>query len=164
MLVALDISAAFDMVSHSILLRRLSHTFGVNDAALAWIRSYLTIRSQFVRIGSASSKPTVCDYSVPQGSVLGPILFTVYTAPVGMVANSFGVVQQQYADDTQLYNAMSKSSSIGATLQLENCETTLHRWFAENGLALNPGKSEAVLFSSVQRAKGLSATSNVEVA
>ena len=52
----LDISAAFDMVSHSILLRRLSHTFGVNDAALAWIRSYLTNRSQFVRIGLASSK------------------------------------------------------------------------------------------------------------
>ena len=86
MLVALDISAAFDIVSHSI-LRRLSHTFGVNDAALAWTRSYLTNRSQFVRIGSASSKPTVCDCGVLQGSVLAPILFTVYTAPVAMVAN-----------------------------------------------------------------------------
>ena len=70
MLVALDISAAFDTVSHSILLRRLSHTFGVNDAALAWISSYLSERSQFVRIGSASSKPTVCDCGVPLGSTL----------------------------------------------------------------------------------------------
>ena len=73
-------------------------------------------------------------------------------------------MQQQYADDTQLYIAMSKSSSVGATLQLKNCVTTLHRWFAENRLALNPDKSEAVLFSSVQRAKGLLATSTVEVA
>ena len=65
MLIVLDISAAFDMVVHSTLLHRLSYNFGIDDAALRWVKSYLSERSQFVRIGTASSKPTVCDCIVP---------------------------------------------------------------------------------------------------
>ena len=98
------------MAVHSTLLHRLSYSFRIDDAALRWIKSYLSERSQFVRIGTASSKPTVCDGGVPQGSVLGPILLTVYTSPVAKVSDAHGVVQQQYADDTQLYIAMSKMS------------------------------------------------------
>ena len=111
MLIALHISAAFDMVVHSTLLDRLSYSFGIDDAALRWIKSYLSELSQFVRISTASSKPTVCHYGVPQGSILGPILFTVYTSPVAKFADAYRVIQQQYADDTQLYIAMSKMSS-----------------------------------------------------
>ena len=164
MLIVLDISAAFDMVVHSTLLHRLSYSFGIDDAALRWIKSYLSERSQFVRIGTASSKPTVCDCGVPQGSVFGPILFTVYTSPVVKVADAYGVVQQQYADDTQLYIVMSKMSSANTIVQLQNCVTTLHQWFAKNGLALNPDKSEAVLFSTSQRAKELSVISTIDAA
>ena len=102
--------------------------------------------SQFIRIGTASLKPTVCDCGVPQGSVLGSILFTIYTPPVAKVADAYRVVQQQYSDDMQLYIAMSKMSSANAIVQLQNCVTALYQWFAENGLALNPDKSEAVLF------------------
>ena len=87
-LISLDISAAFDMVVHSTLLYRLSYSFGMDDAELRWIKSYLSERSQFVRIGTASSKPTVCEYGVPQGSVL----FTVYTSPMAKVADAYGVV------------------------------------------------------------------------
>ena len=153
MLIALDISAAFDMVAHSTLLHRLSYSFGTDDVALRWIKSYLSKRSQFVRIGTLSSKPTVCDCRVSRGSVLGPILFTVYTSPVAKVADAYGVEQQHYADDTQLYIAMCMMSSANAIIQLQNCVTALHQWNAENGLAFNPNKSEAVLFSTSQRAK-----------
>ena len=79
MLIALDISAAFDMVGHSVLLYHLSYSFGIDDAALRWIKSYLSERSQLVRIGIASLKPTVCDCRIPQGSVLEPILFIIYS-------------------------------------------------------------------------------------
>ena len=68
------------------------------------------------------------------------------------------------ADDTQLYIAMSKMSSANVIIQLQNCVTALHKWFAENGLALNPDKSEAVLFSTSQHAKRLSAISTIDAA
>lgn len=73
-------SAAFDTVDHTILLERLRRTFGVNDAALQWFRSYLLGRSQSVRRGASSSLPTDLICGVPQGSVLGPLLFILYTA------------------------------------------------------------------------------------
>ena len=151
------------MVVHSTLLHRLSYSFGIDYVALRWIKSSLSDHSQFVRI-TASSKPTVCDFGVPQESVLGPNLFTVYTSPVAKVADAYGVVLQQYADDTQLYIAMSKMSSANAIVQLQNCVTALHQWFAENGLASNPDKSEAVLLSMSQRAKGLSLISTIDAA
>ena len=89
MLIALDISAAFDMVVHSTLLHRLNYSFGIDDAAIRWIKSCLSERAQFVRIDTASLKPTICDYEVPQGSVFGPIRLTVYTSPVEKVANAY---------------------------------------------------------------------------
>ena len=78
------------------------------------------------------------------------------------VADAYGVVQQQYADDTQLYIAMSKMSSANAIVQLQNCVSALHQWFDENELALNPDKSEAVLFSTYKRAKGLFVISTID--
>ena len=81
------------------------------------------------------------------------------------VADAYDVVLQQYADDTQLYIAMFKMSSASATIELENFVTALHRWFfAENGPALNPEKSEAVQFSTAPPAKGRSGISNVDAA
>ena len=75
MLIVLDISAAFDMGVHSTLLHRLNYSFGIDDVALRWIKSYLSERPQFVRIGKASSKPIVCDCGVPEGSFVGTIFF-----------------------------------------------------------------------------------------
>ena len=80
------------------------------------------------------------------------------------VADAYGVVQQQHADDTQLYIAMSKMSSANAIIQLQNCVTALRQWFAENGLVLNPNKSETVLFSMMRLVKGLSAISTIDAA
>ena len=107
---SLDLSAAFDTIDHSILLHRLAHSFGLTGSAFTWVQSYLTGRSQVVRIGSHSSNLSSCLAGVPQGSVLGPLLFSIYTCPITHVAQAHGIQQQQYADDTQLYAALSPNS------------------------------------------------------
>ena len=78
-LVALDLSAAFDLVDHKLLISRLKTSFGVDGLVLQWIWSYLTDRSQFVSLGSSTSPPTPCSIGVLQGSVLGP-LFSLCTS------------------------------------------------------------------------------------
>ena len=100
---ALDISAAFDTICHSKLLNRLRDEFGVEGVVLTWIESYLSGRSHFVRIDQQSSTTSKLDSGVPQGSVLGPLLFAAYVSPVGDVIQKAGLKHHQYADDTQLY-------------------------------------------------------------
>ena len=80
-LVSLDISATFNMVNHNLLLERLSIEFGVTGAARDWIASYLRSRSFFILIGRSSSSIRSSNAGVPQGSVLGPVRFTVYVSP-----------------------------------------------------------------------------------
>jgi retron-type reverse transcriptase len=98
-LISLDISAAFDTISHDTLLNRLETEFGVDGISLSWLRSYLTNRSQFVKLGRHSSKTVACCSGVPQGSVLGPLLFVVYVSPVSDVIKCHEVSHRQYADD-----------------------------------------------------------------
>ena len=90
-LILLDLSAAFDTVDHSILISRLHDFLGVQDLALDWCKSYLSDRPQYVRVGTSTSQPTVLDYSVPQGSVLGPQWFTVYTYPVRDIIRTYNL-------------------------------------------------------------------------
>ena len=148
LLILLDLSAAFDTLDIGTLIRRLEHTFGIVGPALSWIKSYLTNRSQFVRVGGNRSAEVLCEYGVLQGSVLGPLLFTLYIAPVANVITSHGVSHLQYADDTQLYIALDKDESIGI---LQNCADAVYSWFAQNGLSLNPEKSEAILLGTGAR-------------
>ena len=86
-LVLLDLSAAFDTIDHETLLHRLEHQFGIGigDNSLSWITSYLTDRYQIVCIDGKMSKPVRMRFRVPQGSVLGPKFYTMYTKPVGLI-------------------------------------------------------------------------------
>ena len=102
-LILLDLSAAFDTLKHSVLLSRLESRFGVKGEALKWIKSYLSDREQFVKIGHHASKPRPLETGVPQGSVLGPILFTLYMAPLADIIARHGINSLFYVDDSQLY-------------------------------------------------------------
>ena len=99
----LDQSAAFDTIDHGTLLGCLSSWFGVSGVVLEWFKSYLSDRLQCVKIGSilSDAKKLLC--GVPQGSVLGPILFSLYTTPLSkVIRNHPGIGFHFYADDTQL--------------------------------------------------------------
>jgi len=110
-----------------------------------------------VRIGSHSSPPNPCLVGVPQGSVLGPLLFSIYTSPISTIAKSHQVSQQQYADDTQLYVALLPAN-------YNQDITALESWFCENGMALNPTKSVAILFGTSQKLKSFSTLNSCNVA
>ena len=90
-------------MDHKLLLLCLKSHLGIDGLALKWFESYLSCRPQHVRIGGSISRPWYQEYSVPQGSVLGPVLFTVYTCPLRDVIHEHNVQYHFYADDTQLY-------------------------------------------------------------
>ena len=146
-LISLDLSAAFDTIDHTILLSRLQTSFGISGLTLAWFHSYLEGRSQFVHIGCSTSTVTLCTMSVPQGSVLGPMLFSLFISPIAYIVSSYGLLQQQYADDNQLYVAISKDNYDTPVAKLELCLSTLHTRFCYIRLALNPDKSEAIVLA-----------------
>ena len=102
LLILLDLSAAFDTVDHEILLNCMSSRFGIKGKVLEWFRSYLSNRGQAVMVNGALGNSQTLKYGVPQGSVLGPILFTLYTAPLADVVRQHNVQFHFYADDTQL--------------------------------------------------------------
>ena len=146
------------------LLSRLHTSFGISGTALSWLTSYLYSRSQHVRIGQSSSPSALLDSGIPQGSVLGPILFSVYISPIGAIFSAFGIQHQQYADDTQLYIALSAVHPVPAISTLESCLTSLHSWFCQNGLCLNPTKSDAILFGTQQRLHHFPTLSDINIA
>ena len=102
LLVLLDLSAAFDTVDHQLLLNDFYNS-GVRDFALSLLKSYISEREQHIVVGEAQSEPTFLQWGVPQGSVLSPLLFTVYTSSPVNVLVAHGVDYHFYADDSQLY-------------------------------------------------------------
>ena len=98
----LNISAAFDTIDTDKLLLRLESDFGVCGLASVWIRSDITGRSCYVAIGDLRSYVWSCDSGVPQGSVLGPVIFSAFVSPISRIMESHGIRFHQYADDTQL--------------------------------------------------------------
>ena len=101
-LLLLDLSAAFDTLDHQILLSHLNSVFGIQSTALQWFHSYLSDRYQSISVSNSSSSPSQLMYSVSQGSVLGPILFVLYTTPLSNIIANHSVNHQLFADDTQL--------------------------------------------------------------
>ena len=136
-LVMLDLSSAFDTIEHEVLLTRLEHTFGITDKALAWLRSYLSERHQNVVVDSTMSADYVLQCGVPQGSVLGPVLYCMYTRPVCDIVARHGMQYHCYADDIQIYATVGRDQCIGAALlKIEACVVEVADWMVRN-LLLN---------------------------
>lgn len=150
-LVLLDLSAAFDTIDHTILLDRLRDTYSISGTALKWFASYLGERYQSVIVNDKSSDPSRLCFGVPQGSVLGPKLYTLYTKPLGDLISSHGVQYHMYADDTQLYIFFKKDDTVtqdSAIQRLEACLADIEVWMQDNMLKLNCDKTEVAFFSS----------------
>ena len=147
-LLLLDLSGAFYTVNHSLLLSRLENSFGITGTVLQWFHSYLTGRSQFVEINDTKSSVRDLTVGVPQGSVLGPILYLLYTAPLADIIRSHGLVYHFYADDTQLYISFKDCDVDVARLRVENCVADICHWMDLNELKLNHEKTEIMLIYS----------------
>ena len=130
-IVLLDLSAAFDTIDHQKLLNLLNQSFGLRGVALKWFESYLKDRTQTVQIGSCTSTPITLRYGVPEDSVLGPILFTMYTTPLGNIIRKHGLNFHLYADDTQLFISFQPGVSVSketAISCLEACIKDIKIW------------------------------------
>ena len=119
--------------------------FGFTDTVLSWIQSYLSSRSFTVDINGIKSPPSKLLYGVPQGSVLGPLLFILYTTPLSSLISQSSVNHKLYADDTQLFLSFSADTFSENILLLQNTISNISSWMASNFLSLNPTKTEFLL-------------------
>lgn len=147
-LMLVDQSAAFDCVDHAILLKRLHISFGLSDTVLDWCTSYFHERSQFVLANGMQSPVSILDCGVPQGSVLGPLFFSLYTSDILDVIQECGLLGHMYADDTQCYKHFYLPELFQAIATIQTCFDSLSVWMASNRLKLNPDKTEVMVFGS----------------
>ena len=147
----LDLSSAFDTVDHDILKRRLQVSFGLSGDVLSWLSSYLSSRSQSVRCNCYSSFSASVTCGVPQGSVLGPLLFVMYMADLPQLIERHNLHLHSYADDLQVYGFCSPSNSKDLSDCMSSCILEVQLWLSANSLQLNVDKSELMWMSSHRR-------------
>ena len=147
LLVLLDLGAAFDTINHNTLLRRLSG-YGLSGDVLAWLTSYLCNRTCVVRVKSGVSVVDTITTGVPQGTVLGPLLFNAYIAPLTTLLQKHNIHHHLYADDTQLYITFPPTDHTQALARMEACVQDAKAWLCDNGLVMNDNKSQAIVIRS----------------
>ena len=130
--------------------------YGISELALGWFKSYLSGRTHSVKVGSTLSHPAALHYGVPQGSVLGPILFSLYTNPISSIIHSHSsITHHLYADDTQLYITLSPTNFSYSIQKLKNCLNDIQNFMFANILKLNPEKTVFILICSKNNCKQL---------
>ena len=154
LLVLLDLSAAFDTVDRSVLLRRLQTSFGISGAPLDSFKSYLSARSQRVSIRGALSDSLPLDWGVPQGSCLGPLLYVIYSSKLFNIIERHPPNSHCYADDSQIYFSFKSddlSSQQDAITALKNCIDDICSWIEHDKLLLNDEKTQFLVISIQQQ-------------
>lgn len=147
----LDLKKAFNTVDHTILIHKLNKTMGVSGVSLAWFQSYLTSRFQRTVIGQATSCNRRVSVGVPQGSILGPLLFSIYINDLPTCLKHTSV--PLFADDTALYCCVKSSSDLQQMLNEDLASVA--KWLNDHKLTLNVAKSKYMIIGSSQRLKSV---------
>jgi len=145
-----NLSAAFGTVDHNILLDRLYESFGIPGQVLDWIHSFVSGRVQSVNFAECQSNWTFILCGVPQGSVLGPLLFILYAADVIPLAQRHGFQVHSYADDTQLYFHDKAVSCERRLSRFSECISDIEKWMTSNQLKMNSDKTDFIWLGSRQ--------------
>ena len=157
----IDLSAAFDTVEHPIFFQCLEKQYGFCDSVLSWYKSYLSDRKQCVLL--KGTWPNIFDipFGVPQGSCLGPVLFTQYASSLFSIFSNHSVSAHAYADDHQLYTAFSPNleSLNQAVSCMESCLEDVKSWIISNKLKMNDSKTEFIIIGSYQQLAKIDLTS-----
>ena len=138
------LSAAFDTIDHTILFKCLGDWFGMDGTVLMWVKSYLSDHRQKVKLGNSFSDAFSLPYWVPRGSVLGPLLFTLYTTPLSHIISSFNFTHPLYANESQIYLPLVQYA------ELTECLACVQKWIDGVRLKLNPENTEFTVIGDRQ--------------
>ena len=149
LLALFDVSSAFDMVDHEILLQRLELSCGLSGIPLLWFKSYLTDRTQMVVLGDSRTEWVGVKFGVPQGSVFGPILYILFTADISLLFSKHRANGHLYADDTQAFVHGPSSDQLSLVRSIDCLASDLHYWMSTNRLCLNATKTQLIWFGTI---------------
>ena len=147
-LALLDFSSAFDTIDHPILVHRLHSDFGFTETVLQWFSSYLTDRTHYFYLSNHCSAFAPVHSGVPQGSVLGPILFTMYIKPLSAIIDSHSTIHHSFADDLQIQMSAPPDRITELLHSIQSCISDVKAWATANMLKLNDNKRELMLVTS----------------
>ena len=147
-LALLDFSSAFDTIDHPILVHRLHTDFGFTDSVLQWYSSYLTDRTHYVSLSNHCSAFAPVHSGVPQGAVIGPILFTMYIKPLSSIIDTHSITHHSFSDNIQLQMSAPHDRISALLHSMQSCICDAKAWATANMLRLNDNKTELMLVTS----------------